>query len=96
MKQSINLSAFFKPLRNFFQRFHLTVFIVVIVGGLAYSVISLYNLLSDVAVIPAQTSTTGQTSFDQATIDSLTQMYASDAAPATIQLPSGRINPFGE
>jgi hypothetical protein len=98
MKQSTDVSALFKPIGRFFQRFHLTVFIVIITGGLAYSVVSLYNVLSDASTLPATTIATNpsSTSFDQSTIDRLNQMYTRDTAPSSISLPAGRINPFGE
>ncbi len=98
MNKSPDISMSLKPVGRFFQRFHLTIFIVVIVGGLAYAVVSLYNVLSDASSIPAQTTavTATPTSFNQATIDRLKQMYTSDNAPSSITLPAGRINPLGE
>lgn len=98
MNKNPDISTSLKPLGRFLQRFHLTIFIVIIVGGLTYAIMSLYDVLSDASTIPAQSTTTTSAgiTFDQATIDHLNKMYTADAAPATVDLPTGRINPFSE
>ncbi len=97
MKKSTNTSTLLKPIGRFFQRFHLTVFIVIIVGGLAYAVLSLYDVLAAASTLPVSATTApSSTSFDQSTINRLNQLYSSDKAPSSVTLPSGRINPFGE
>jgi len=99
MNKSPDISTSLKPVGRFFQRFHLTIFIVVIVGGLAYAVVSLYTVLSDASTIPEQptsTVTTTRPTYDQTTIDHLNQLYTAENAPGSIDLPAGRINPFSE
>lgn len=98
MKKSADISTSLKPLGRFLQRFHLTIFIVVIVGGLAYAVVSLYSVLSEASTIPEQpaATATAATTYDQVTIDHLNKLYSADNAPANIDLPAGRINPFSE
>lgn len=98
MNKSPDISTSLKPLARFLQRFHLTIFIVLIVGALTYAIMSLYDVLSDASTIPAQSTTSSGNgvTFDQATIDHLNKMYNANNAPATIDLPAGRINPFSE
>jgi hypothetical protein len=96
MKKSSDVSTIFKPIGRFFQRFHLTIFIVIVASGLAYAVLSLYGVLSDASDTLTTPATTSSTSFDQTTIDRLDKMYSSDNAPAPAKLPDGRTNPFGE
>lgn len=95
--KNADISVLFKSLGRIFQRFHTTLFIVIIVAGLSYAVISLSTLLGDASnTTTPTTSPTAQTSTDQATIDRIEALHTSDEAPDNVELPSGRINPFAE
>jgi len=106
MKQQPNdVALLLKPVARFFQRFHLTLFIVVLVGGLAYGVVALYELINTASsTTPMATSTsvvqttptTADATIDQTTINQIQTMYSSSNAPGTVSLPAGRVNPFAE
>ena len=86
-----------KSITNIFRRYNLTLFVVVIVGGLIFCVLILTNIMNRPPDDNVNTSSGGTTQFDQATIDSLSKYKASSDNLGTQVLPSsGRINPFSE
>lgn len=86
----------YKPTTNIFRRYNLTLFVVVIVGGLIFCILMLTNIMNRPPDDSANTSNGRTTQFDQATIDSLNKYKASSDNLGTQVLPSGRINPFSE
>lgn len=97
MKIDINLSRIVSFVGSIFQRFHTTIFIVVIVMGLSYAVLSLSSLLSEAAdTTNTTTNLPGQDNNDQTTLDRIEELHTSADAPSSIELPEGRINPFVE
>lgn len=100
--KNAEVSTLFKPLAKLFQKFHITLFIVILVAGLAFAVLSLNNLLTEAANPQGMgTTTTGQVTnpgtdqFDEQTIQKINSLHSSDA-PTSVVLPEGRINPFSE
>lgn len=86
----------FTPMLNALDRYHLTIFIVVLVGGLSTAVLILNSTIQQSSDITGYTSIANGSSFDQVTIDRLKQLRtSSDPAPA-FTLPPGRTNPFIE
>jgi hypothetical protein len=93
---NLNLASLTKPFKTLFRKFHLTLFIIVAVAGLAGTVIFLNDLLKLSSLNDGYTSPIGAGSIDQATLDRLKELHTSTDAPTTNTLPSGRTNPFSE
>lgn len=98
MKNNLDLSKIVPLIATFFQRFHTTIFIVIIVFGLSYAVLALNGLIAEASNTTTQqpSDIPGATSNDQATIDRIKELRSSSDAPDSIPLPGGRINPFVE
>ena len=75
-----------------FAKFHLTIFIVVFVGGLAFAVIILTNIFNDSSPVTTDSISGNQTNLNQQTIDKITQQGDSKQ----YNIPDGRTNPFSE
>jgi hypothetical protein len=93
---NIDLNAALKPIANGLQRFHTTLFIVVVVIGLAVAVLMLRNSINNASAGVSTTTNTQATSFDTSTMDRLKDYHTSDGTLPDVNLPSGRINPFTE
>lgn len=96
MKKEINLKTSLKGLFGIFKRYGLTIFIIVLVGGLSSAVLILNEALQQTNRGGTGSSSSGNTSFDQATIDRVNQLSTSEKSRNTYAPPSGRINPFAE
>ena len=75
-------------------RFHVVLFVVTVVGGMAVVVFLLNNTITK-ATDTSQMMQPLPQKFDQETIDRLNQLHTSDSQ-TDIQFPQGRINPFTE
>lgn len=94
-KKSINISL--GPVVAVLRRFHLTLFIIFVVAGLAAAVMILNQMLIDTSNPASYTSTVSSAGFDQTTIDRIAQLKPSSDPNATnVTLPTSRINPFSE
>lgn len=91
----MDVTMLFARIGHAFRRFHATLFIIAVVAGLAYAVISLSNLVTNASEGVGGTTTSEAINFDTATMERLKTLHPSDKAPST-PLPSGRINPFNE
>lgn len=94
MKQ-MDVTMLLSKIGRLFKRFHTTVFIIAVVAGLAYAVISLSTLVTNANAGVGGTSTAESITFDTATMDQLKTLHTSEQIP-TIELPPNRINPFSE
>lgn len=95
--QDINKkSSVFTTITQAFGRYHLTLFIVVLVSGLSTAVLMLNDILKQSSDTTGYTSSLDINSFDQTTIDRLTQLKSSSQASTDFALPAGRVNPFAE
>lgn len=84
------------PLTSILGRYHLTIFIVILVGGLVTAVLLLNGILQQASDTTGYTSSLDIAPFDQATIDRVAELRASTEAPTAFTLPAGRTNPFAE
>lgn len=94
--KNISVSSLFKPIGHFIGRIHMTLFIIFIVGCLAFAVTILNNLLTSTAEADGYTSPIDAGSIDQATLDRIKELHTSDETPPALALPEGRTNPFAE
>ena len=80
------------------KRYNFTLFVVIAVGGLAFAILLLNEILTR-PIDNLQPVTTNSTSeiitFDQTTINQLNKLKTSNNNTSQV-LPSGRINPFSE
>lgn len=91
----MDVTLLFSRIGYAFRRFHATLFIIAVVAGLAYAVISLSNLVTDASEGIGGTTTNETITFDTATMERLKALHSSEKTPS-IALPNGRINPFNE
>ena len=95
MKNTNKVSPF-TAIAQTFGRYHLTLFVVVLVGGLSTAVLMLNEILKQSSNPNGYTSSLNISSFDQTTIDRVQQLKSSNEASTGFTLPAGRINPFAE
>jgi hypothetical protein len=91
---NISLNGLPKSISNFFHRYHVITFSLVVLGGMAVAILLLNNIL--MASSQSTESAGINTTFDQATIDRVDQLKTIDDVPETMSFPTGRINPFVE
>lgn len=77
----------------FLHRFHLVIFVVLVVGSLAFAVFSVSVVLQQSTQNDLSQAPNSQ--FDTATINRVNQLHTSDEN-TTLSLPGGRTNPFVE
>ena len=80
---------------SFLHRFHVMLFVIVMLGGLATLIFFLNTVLAN-ATDTTKTPLSSQESFDQATIQRIEELNTNSDNTADIKFPSGRINPFVE
>lgn len=93
--KNANVSLSFKPIVILFKRYHLTLFIVFVTGGLAYAVLSFTQLFTE-STDNSYTSPISAGSIDQATLNRINKLHTSDEPTPQMQMPAGRVNPFSE
>lgn len=96
MNMKTSFIALKKSFTAFLRRFHITLFVLVVFGGLAATVFMLNTVIVRSTETGDYTPETPNASFDQATIDQIEELQTSDQGGNTLQLPSGRTNPFVE
>jgi hypothetical protein len=93
----ISLSVIKNSIGNFARRFHLTIFVIVVLGSLVAVVLLLNNVIIRSSeqgdYIPAGNT---PSSFDKDTIDKIEQLKSRSDASTPLDLSKGRINPFVE
>lgn len=94
MDINLNLSpqALKKMVVTFLHRFHLVLFVIVILGGLAVVIFLLNNIVVMSGESNGYTSDTNTAAFDQTTIKKIEDLENRNQSPPT----SGRTNPFVE
>jgi len=86
-----------KAITAFLHRYHVVLFSVVILGGLAFMVLSLNNIIILSTEAGADYTPAGTTfSFDQETIERVNNLKSRDQAAEELDLSGGRSNPFVE
>lgn len=91
---NISLNGLPKLLSNFFHRYHVVTFSLIVLGGMAVAILLLNNILLTSAQ-PGQSAGIS-TDFDTATIKRVNELKTSSDTPENISFPTGRINPFVE
>jgi len=95
--KNLNARTILGPIIAAFKRYNFTIFIVVLVSGLAVAVLMLNGILQQSSDISGYESSLGSINFDQATIDKVKGLHQSTDTPLPeFTVPSGRISPFGE
>lgn len=94
----ISFTSIGKKSSNFLFRYHVILFSVIVLGGLAAAVFILNGVLekSDRST-DGYTASSNNTTFDTATVDRLDKLHeSSDGSTPTINTGNGRKNPFVE
>lgn len=92
----LSLTGLKTSLSTFFHRYHVVLFVVVAVGGLAVVIFMLNNTIIAASETPAEGAPVTSTTFDQATIDKVNQLDTTSSS-RPLSLPGGqRTNPFVE
>jgi hypothetical protein len=85
-----------KPFTRALRKFHITIFIVLILGLLSFAVLLLYGILNSASFDPDYKSPISAGSIDQATLDRVNALYSSNGELPPAPTPTGRFNPFTE
>ena len=97
MDLKLSLITIKKSLTTFLHRFHVMIFVVVVLGGTITMILLLNGIIvrssdSDGYVAPNASNAT----FDQATIKKIEDLKTSDQGSGDLDLSNGRTNPFVE
>ncbi len=95
MQNSLSVNAIPEKIFGILRRFHVVLFAVFVVGGLAAAIFLLNNTLTS-ASTPA-TSTASQLNFDKPTLDAINKMHVSSQVnPSTegLKIDQARTNPL--
>ena len=93
MKSSISIGQILDGMVNFIRRFHLLIYTLTVVIGVAVAVFQLNGLITEQS--PAGNGgDTAASSFDKDTIDRINNFNTANSDQDTFSLPSGRINPL--
>jgi ABC-type bacteriocin/lantibiotic exporter with double-glycine peptidase domain len=94
---NLSLTSVKKGIIAFLHRFHIILFVVVVLGGLAIAILMLNNVIVKSATSDGYTSQTNNASFDQPTIKRIEDLKTRDQAGSDqLDLSKGRTNPFVE
>jgi hypothetical protein len=92
----ISLVAIKKAFLGFISRYHMVLFAVIVIGGLALVVFMLNNIIISSSTSTDYTPAGTSFSFDQETIDRVNSLKSRDEAAEELDLSQGRTNPFIE
>jgi hypothetical protein len=81
---------------HFIGRTHLTIFIILVVAGLAAAVLTMTTILNESSSVSSPGTSGDVSTGDQATINRLNQLHTSAEGTPELSQPGGRANPFGE
>lgn len=96
MNINLSLDAIKKSLSTFLHRFHVTLFVLVVFGGLALVIFMLNGVIIRSTETSGYTPKTPNATFDQATIDRIEELQTRGQTNGGPTLPPGRTNPFVE
>ncbi len=89
---SEQLEPIIKSLSKFLWRFHVMLYSIMVIGGVAISIF----LLSGLLAIPTEEPKTASISFDKETMKAIKDFRPSTSVNDSFSLPAGRSNPFAE
>ena len=92
MKTDLSLNSLKAGLFRFLHRYHVIIFVVSAIGGLAIATFMINQVLA--APTTADLSLTNQSGFDAATMEQIRGLKKPGEAAEPLVLPEGRINPF--
>lgn len=92
MELNLSTQAIKKAIVAFLHRFHIIIFVVLILGGLAVVVLLLNNIVALSGQKNGYAPDTNNATFDQTTIQKIENLQNRSQTPPT----SGRTNPFVE
>ncbi len=96
MKNNTDVSALFKPFGKLLHRYHLTLFILFVLGCLTAAVLLLTNILNDASMGDNYQSSINAGSLDQGTLDRINVLHTSTGELPQVPQATGRTNPFAE
>lgn len=92
----ISFIAIKKAFLGFIGRYHMVLFTVIVLGGLAVVVFMLNNIIISSSTSTDYTPAGTSGAFDQQTIDRVNSLKSRDEAAEQLDLSRGRTNPFIE
>lgn len=95
MNISISPASIKKFIVSSLHRYHVVLFVIIVLGGLAIMVFFLNLVLIRSSESDGYTSSSNNASFDQQTIDRIKDLKKADDSSSQLDL-SGRSNPFVE
>ncbi len=94
MAVEVSTSQLLRGYSRFFYRYHVVLFVVAALGGLAI-VVFLLNQIIQLSTDTSKTTEAPTSGFDQATIERLRDLKQTSSSEP-LEFPRGRINPFVE
>lgn len=92
----ISLVTIKKSSRHILRRYHVLLFILLVLGGLVFVILNLNSIVLISSTSTDYTPGTTTSTFDQETIDRVNSLKSRDEAAAELNLITGRSNPFVE
>lgn len=96
MNMNLSLDPIKKAIFTFFRRFHIMIFVLIVLGGASVVVFLLNGIIVRSGDTSGYTSTVNDTSFDQATIKRIEELKTRGQNNGELDLSDGRTNPFVE
>lgn len=91
MKADINIQQLSKTISHFLHRYHVILFVLSVIGGLALATFMINQSINERS---ADQPATGIEKFDATTIEKINKLNPSSTQSTPFTLPSGRTNPF--
>ncbi len=92
MKTDLNLQQFGPTISHFLHRYHVIMFTLLAIGGLAFATLKINQAVSTPQAAPQQAPLSS--TFDAATMKKINSLNQTSTQSTNFTLPSGRTNPF--
>ena len=92
MKNALNLRGMSTSISHFFHRYHVILFVIFVIGGLATATFFLSRTLNNTAT--RTTADPTQSGCDSTTIKKIGTLRGANDPSTPLAMPSGRTNPF--
>jgi hypothetical protein len=96
MNISLSPESLKKVIVTFLHRFHIMLFVFVVLVGLIFIVYLLFNIVVKSTEVTGYAPDSTNTTFDQATIKRINELKTRGDEGGELDLSQGRINPFVE